>query len=234
MANELPSRTALVTGANRGIGLETCRQLAAAGFAVVLTARDPVAGRAAAEGLARQGLGVHFEPMDVADESSVAGCAARLSGNDIHVDVLVNNAGTYPHGRLPDMPTADMTAAMTTNFMGAFWCARAFAPAMASAGWGRIVNVSSHFGSFGDGLEGAPAYSISKAALNALTVKLAEALPDTLKVNAMSPGWVRTRMGGAGADLSVEEACDTIVWLATLPDDGPTGGFFRNRKPLAW
>jgi NAD(P)-dependent dehydrogenase (short-subunit alcohol dehydrogenase family) len=118
--------------------------------------------------------------------------------------------------------------------MGAFFCCRAFTPAMVRAGWGRVVNVSSHFGSFAAGLEGAPAYSISKAAMNALTVKLAEALPGGVKVNAMSPGWVRTRMGGAGADRSVEEGCDTIVWLATLPDDGPTGGFFMDRRPLAW
>jgi NAD(P)-dependent dehydrogenase (short-subunit alcohol dehydrogenase family) len=105
---------------------------------------------------------------------------------------------------------------------------------MIRAGWGRVVNVSSHFGSFATGLEGAPAYSISKAAMNALTVKLAETLPDSVKVNAMSPGWVRTGMGGAGADRSVEEGCDTILWLATLPDDGPTGGFFKDRRPLDW
>jgi NAD(P)-dependent dehydrogenase (short-subunit alcohol dehydrogenase family) len=230
----MADRTALVTGANRGLGLEACRELAAAGHRVVLTARDAASGQAAAAGLAGEGLDVTFERMDVADESSVADCAARLGAAGVHVDVLVNNAGIYPHGRLPDMPTGDMLAAMTVNFMGAFFCCRAFTPAMVRAGWGRVVNVSSHFGSFAAGLEGAPAYSISKAAMNALTVKLAEALPGGVKVNAMSPGWVRTRMGGAGADRSVEEGCDTIVWLATLPDDGPTGGFFMDRRPLAW
>jgi NAD(P)-dependent dehydrogenase (short-subunit alcohol dehydrogenase family) len=228
------ARTALVTGGNRGIGLEACRELAQAGHAVVLTARDEALGRRAAQKLVKDGLDIRFELMDVADEESVAACAKRLAAARVHVDVLVNNAGVYPSGALPKLATEAMMAALRTNFLGAFWCCRAFMPAMIRARWGRVVNVSSHFGSFADGLEGAPAYSISKAALNALTVKLAEAAPSSVKVNSMTPGWVRTRMGAAGADVSVEDACDTLIWLATLPDDGPTGGFFRNRQPTHW
>jgi NAD(P)-dependent dehydrogenase (short-subunit alcohol dehydrogenase family) len=227
-------RTALVTGGNRGIGLEACRELAQAGHRVILAARDSEAGDRAAAELKAEGLDVTFAAMDVSDEASVGACAAALKSDGVHVDVLINNAGVYPHGALPDMSTEVVRAAMETNFMGAFYCCRAFTPAMAEAGWGRVVNVSSHFGSFSEGLEGVPAYSISKAALNALTVKLAEALPDAVKINAMSPGWVRTSMGGMGADRSVEEACDTIMWLATLPDDGPTGGFFKDRRTLGW
>ena len=227
-------RTALVTGGNRGIGLEACRELAQAGHAVVLTARSEASGKRAAQALAKQGLEVRFELLDVADEKSVAACAKRLRAAGVHIDVLINNAGVYSSGSLPALSTAAMMEAMQTNFLGAFWCCRAFMPAMIKARWGRVVNVSSHFGSFADGLEGAPAYSISKAALNALTVKLAEAAPSSVKVNSMTPGWVRTRMGGAGADVSVEEACDTLVWLATLPDDGPTGGLFDAAGPVPW
>jgi NAD(P)-dependent dehydrogenase (short-subunit alcohol dehydrogenase family) len=228
------TRTALVTGGNRGIGLEACRELAANGHAVALTARSETSGKRAAQALVKEGLDVRFEPMDVADETSVMACAKRLAAAGVHVDVLINNAGVYPTSSLPDLATETMMEALRTNFLGAFWCCRAFMPAMIKARWGRVVNVSSHFGSFADGLEGAPAYSISKAALNALTVKLAEAAPSSVKVNSMTPGWVKTRMGGAGADVTVEEACDTLVWLATLPDDGPTGGFFRDRRVIHW
>lgn len=227
-------RTALVTGGNRGIGLEACRQLARTGHTVILTARDDERGRRAAASLVKDGLAVRFELMDVGDEDSVAACARRLADARVHVDILINNAGVYASGYLPKLATTTMMEAIRINFLGAFFTCRAFVPPMVRARWGRVVNVSSHFGSFGDGLEGAPAYSISKAAMNALTVKLAAAVPSAVKVNSMSPGWVRTRMGGASADRSVEEACDTILWLATLPDDGPTGGFFMDRHPLPW
>jgi len=216
------ARTALVTGANRGLGLETCRRLARAGLRVVLTARDPAAGaRAAAT------LGVEFRELDVGVPEAPARCAAELGRT---VDVLVNNAGIYPQGDDEE----SWRGAFEVNVLGAIRCARAFLPGMVRQGWGRIVNVSSGYGSFAEGLEGPAPYSVSKAALNAWTVKLARGLPAGVKANAVCPGWVRTRMGGPDADLAVEEAVDTIVWLATLPDDGPTGGFFRERQPIAW
>lgn len=228
------TRTALVTGGNRGIGLEICRQLARKGLKVILTARDSRLGEDAADVLRAEGLDVIFERLDVADEASVRDCARRLREADIAVDVLANNAGIYPQGELLSLETKTLSETMSVNFLGAFRTCRAFVPAMIEAGYGRVVNISSGYGSFHEGLGGSAAYSLSKAALNALTLKLSREVPDQVKVNAACPGWVRTRMGGDSAPRSVEEGADTPVWLATLPDDGPTGGFFRNRKPISW
>jgi NAD(P)-dependent dehydrogenase (short-subunit alcohol dehydrogenase family) len=127
-----------------------------------------------------------------------------------------------------------MSEGLEVNLLGAYRTARAFVPGMIARGHGRVVNVSSNWGSFDAGLEGPPAYAISKAALNALTVRLAREAGDKVKVNCLCPGWVRTRMGGESADSSVEEGADTAIFLATLPDDGPTGQFFRKREPHAW
>jgi NAD(P)-dependent dehydrogenase (short-subunit alcohol dehydrogenase family) len=229
-------RTALVTGGNRGLGLETCRRLAREGLRVVLAARDEELGRAAAALLASEGLDVECEVLDVSDEASVEACARRLCDGDGGVDVLVNNAAVYPKGRILELDTGMLTETIRINVMGAFWCCRAFVPGMVDRGYGRVVNVSSGAGSLADGVPGPAAYGITKAALNALTVKLARELDGRgdLKVNAVCPGWVRTRMGGDDAPRSVEEGADSIVWLATLPAEGPTGGFFRDRKPIAW
>ncbi len=227
-------RTALVTGANRGIGLEVCRQLARAGLDVLLGARDPAAGADAAAGLASQGLRVRPEILDVASDASVASCAERLRADGTEVEVLVNNAGVYPEGTVLSATWEAFRLALEVNFLGALRTCRAFVPAMVRAGYGRVVNVSSGYGSFEEGLEGPAAYGLSKAALNALSVKLASEVSGDVKVNAACPGWVRTRMGGAGATRSVEKGAETIVWLATLPAGGPSGGFFRDRRRIAW
>ena len=228
------ARTALVTGGNRGIGFEICRQLGRQGLTVLLGARDPAAGKDAAQGLAGEGLDVEAVTLDVADPASVDACAAELGRRGMAVDALVNNAGVLAEGELLSGGTAPMEEAIAVNLMGAYRTARAFMPAMTERGYGRVVNVSSGWGAFSCGLEGPAAYAVSKAALNALTVRLARAAGEGVKVNAMCPGWVRTRMGGSGADRSVEQGADTGVWLATLPEDGPTGGFFRDRKPIDW
>lgn len=225
-------RTALVTGGNRGIGREVCRELGAAGLKIILTARDP--GENAAQELRAGGADVRFEEMDVASDSSVADCAGRLALATIAVDVLVNNAAIYPSDRLLDPAGDILKTVMEINFFGASRTCRAFVPAMLSRGYGRIVNVSSGSGSFAEGLPGPHAYSISKAALNAYTVKLAAELSGDVKVNSVCPGWVRTRMGGRNASRSVIEGADTIVWLATLPARGPSGGFYRDRKRIDW
>ena len=227
-------RTALVTGGNRGIGFEACRELAKAGLQVVLTARDPERGREAADRLVGEGLEVVFEHMDVAFDESVAQCAARLETARIDVDVLINNAAIYPTSSFFGTSERTMLDTVQVNLLGPFRTCRAFVPRMVRRGYGRVVNVSSDIGSINAGVPGPAAYGITKAALHALTRRLAREVPSDVKVNAMSPGWVRTDMGGHAAPRSVEQACDTLVWLATLPADGPTDGFFRDRRPIPW
>jgi NAD(P)-dependent dehydrogenase (short-subunit alcohol dehydrogenase family) len=226
-------RTALVTGGNRGIGYEACRQLARAGLRVVLTARDAARGEGAAGALRDEGLKVLFEQLDVTDGGSVEACARRLSDAGTDIDVLVNNAGVYPTEGVFQVDEETFRRALEINTLGPFRTCRAFVPAMVWRGYGRVVNVSSGGGSFGEGI-GPVAYGASKAAQNALTVKVAVAVRGDVKANAMCPGWVRTDMGGAGAPRSPEQAADTLVWLATLPPDGPNGGFFRDRRPIPW
>jgi NAD(P)-dependent dehydrogenase (short-subunit alcohol dehydrogenase family) len=228
------TRTALVTGGNRGIGLEVCRQLARLGHRVVLTARDEKGGGRAVESLAKEGGDVSFEPLDVSREDSVFDCAERLTSGGRAVDVLVNNAGVYPQGGLLGTSPQVYRETLSINFLGALWTSLAFVPAMQRRRWGRVVNVTSGYGFLKDGVPGPAAYALSKSALNALTVKLASEAGRGVKVNTADPGWVRTRMGGTGAPRSVEEGAAGIVWLATLPDDGPTGGFFRDRRRIGW
>ena len=226
-------RTALVTGGNRGIGLEVCRQLARRGVTVLLGSRDPDLGEAAARSLAGDGL-VEAVDLDVADPAAILTCARLLERRGVQVDILVNNAAVKSDVDTLSVDEAELLESLQVNLLGAWRCCRAFAPGMAARGWGRVVNVSSGWGSFATGLGGPAAYSVSKAALNALTVCLARELPPGVKVNAASPGWVRTRMGGDEAPRTVEEGARGIVELALLPDDGPSGGFFRDMEPVAW
>lgn len=227
-------RTALVTGANRGIGREVANQLARAGMRVILTGRDPAAAAEAAGEVRRWGGDAAALEMDVADPAAVEACARRLRGQGEQVDVLVNNAGVYLGGPLLSTSPEVLRQTFETNFWGAMWTCRAWLPGMIERGYGRVVNVSSGYGSLAEGLEGPAAYALSKAALNALTLRLASEVGGDVKVNAACPGWVRTRMGGRGASRSAEEGADTIVWLATLGPDGPSGGFFRDREPIEW
>ena len=227
-------RIALVTGANRGIGFEICRQLAEMGHHVVLAARDAKRGKAAAKDLAGQGLDVVFEQMDVARADSIAAAAKRLAEAGETVDMLVNNAGVLTDADLLTGDLAAMEDAIAVHLMGPLLTARAFMPGMETRGWGRVVNFSSAWGSFARGLEGPAPYAITKAAINALTVRLAREARAGVKVNSVDPGGVRTRMGGPDADRTVAQGADTAVWLATLDEDGPTGGFFRDRAPTDW
>jgi len=235
------TRTALVSGANRGIGFEIVRQLARLGVLPVIGARDPKDGQAAAETLLGEGLDVPVVALDVDAEESAAfavGEVARLYGR---LDILVNNAAILidePGGL--DASLLELTGdrarrTFETNVLGPLRLIQAAAPLMTAQDYGRIVNLSSTAGQLADMGKGYPAYRISKTGVNALTrIAAAELGGGNIKVNAMCPGWVRTDMGGAKADRSPAEGADTAVWLATLPDDGPTGGFFRDRKPIAW
>jgi NAD(P)-dependent dehydrogenase (short-subunit alcohol dehydrogenase family) len=200
---------------------------------VVLAARDPERGEQAAQELRDEGLDVAYARLDVADAHSVEDCARRLADAGTEVDALVNNAGVYPTEGVFSVSEETFEMALEVNTLGPFRTCQAFVPMMLQRGYGRVVNISSGGGSFGEGL-GPAAYAVSKAALNALTVKVAQAVRGDVKVNAMCPGWVRTDMGGSGAPRSTEEAADTLVWLATLSKGGPNGGFFRDRKPIPW
>jgi NAD(P)-dependent dehydrogenase (short-subunit alcohol dehydrogenase family) len=232
------NRVAVVTGANRGIGFEICRQLAAQGIQVLLTARDTRAGEAAARELRAQNLDVSFHRLDVTREAEIRAFAAEVEGRYGAADILVNNAGILIDPKGASVLTSEpevFEQTWQTNFMGPLNLCRAFAPLMQKKGCGRIVNLSSGLGQLSEMGGGTPAYRVSKAALNALTRMLAAELRASgILVNSACPGWVRTDMGGANAARSVAEGADTPVWLATLPDDGPSGGFFRDRQPIAW
>jgi NAD(P)-dependent dehydrogenase (short-subunit alcohol dehydrogenase family) len=221
------SRVALVTGTSRGIGAEIARQLAADhGFVVYAGARDPDDVEEA-EGI------VPIE-LDVTAEDEIFAAQERIGSDVGHLDALVNNAGVYgdPVGAA-DYDIDRAHEVLEVNTFGPWRLSEAFLPLLRRSDAPRIVNVSSGAGQLSDMNGGRGAYRVSKAALNALTKTLAWDEQD-IKINSMCPGWVRTDMGGAGAPKSVEEGADTAVWLATLPDDGPTGGFFRNRKPIPW
>jgi NAD(P)-dependent dehydrogenase (short-subunit alcohol dehydrogenase family) len=221
------SRVALVTGTSRGIGAEIARQLAADhGFIVFAGARDPDD--------VQEADGIVSIELDVTDQGQIDAAQERIGSEVGHLDALVNNAGVYgdPVG-VVDYDLDRAHEVLEVNTFGPWRLTQAFVPLLRRSDAPRIVNVSSGAGQLSDMNGGRAAYRLSKAALNALTRTTASDEPG-IKVNVMCPGWVRTDMGGSGAPRSIEEGADTAVWLATLPDDGPTGGFFRDRKPIPW
>jgi NAD(P)-dependent dehydrogenase (short-subunit alcohol dehydrogenase family) len=229
-------KTALITGANKGIGYEVARQLAAKGFHVLLAARNSPAGSKAAQTLVEGGASATFIPLDVSDSTSVADAMQQVGSVVDRLDVLVNNAGIIVDGDSAVLTvTIDLVReTFETNTLGPLRVAQAFVPLLAKSPAPRIINVSSGGGQLTDGADGwAPAYCISKTALNGVTSQLAAALPK-FAVNAVCPGWVRTDMGGAGAPRSVEEGADTIVWLATEAPQNLTGKFLRDREEISW
>jgi NAD(P)-dependent dehydrogenase (short-subunit alcohol dehydrogenase family) len=230
------TRVALVTGANRGIGLEVVRQLAQLEIGVVLGARDREKGEAAAAPLKGAGLSVFARQLDVTSQPSIDRLLAEMNAEFGRLDILVNDAAII-YDTWQQAITADLSVvhtALETNLFGAWRMCQAFLPLMRRTGAGRIVNVSSEGGSLTHMGAGTPAYSISKASLNALTRILAAELAGSgILVNAVCPGWVATDMGGPGG-RPVEQGAASVVWAATLPEDGPTGGFFRDGRPLAW
>ena len=235
------SKVALITGANKGLGLEIARQLGQQGITVVVGARDEARGNTAVETLKSEGLDAHFVKLDVTNSDDVAALPAYLETNFGRLDILVNNAGVGldRQGLTPEMFRQTYEA----NVIAPFFMTLALIPLLQAAPAGRIVNHSSILGSITvisdpnqistDWL--GPAYNSSKSALNMLTVIQSRQLANTrIKVNAAHPGWVKTDMGGQEASLEIPDGAKTAVMLATLPDDGPTGGFFHNGQPLPW
>jgi NAD(P)-dependent dehydrogenase (short-subunit alcohol dehydrogenase family) len=231
-------RVALVTGANRGLGFETSRQLLAKGLTVVLTGRDQAALERAHHGLSEpERSRARTVRLDVTDVASIGAAQRTILERVGAVDVLVNNAAVLlnENDDVLSIPTDAYRRTFETNVFGAIEVCRAFAPGMTRARYGRIVNVSSGAGQLATMSTYAPAYSMSKAALNAFTRILAhDCRGSGVLVNAVDPGWVRTDMGGRSAPRSPRQGADTIVWLATLPDHGPTGGFFHDRRAIDW
>jgi NAD(P)-dependent dehydrogenase (short-subunit alcohol dehydrogenase family) len=227
-------RIALVSGGNRGIGLEVCRQLAERGYTVVMGSRDEEKGRVAAERLEGD---VIPHQLDVSDAGSVDRMAAFLEEEVGRLDILVNNAAiSNDEGqRGVDADLDRVRESLEANLFGAWRLCEIAIPLMRRNGYGRIVNVSTGLAALEDMGGGSPGYRVSKTALNALTRILASELRGSgILVNAVNPGWVQTDMGGSGATRPVEEGAEALVWAATLPNNGPTGGFFRDRHPVPW
>lgn len=227
-------RVALVSGGNRGIGLEICRQLAQGGLTVVMGSRDEENGKRAAEGLPGN---VVVRQLDVSDEESVDRLASFVEEEFGRLDILVNNAAIAndegQRGAQADLRR--VREALEANLLGAWRLSEIAIPLMQRNGYGRIVNISTGLAALENMGGGSPGYRVSKTALNALTRILASELRGSgILVNSVCPGWVQTEMGGSGAPRPVEKGADTPVWAATLPKGGPTGGFFRDRRPIPW
>jgi len=224
------TKTALITGGNRGIGLEVVAELAALGHRVLLGCRNVAAGEKAASNLTGD---ITVVIVDLSNSDTLRERVGVIMA-EYDIDILVNNGAILEDGTTLSVDKQDFYNSIQVNLTAPFDLIQEITPGMVERGYGRIVNVTSDWGSFADGLDGPAAYSVTKAALNALTMNMAHDIPSYIKVNSVHPGWVRTDMGGSSAPLSTQEGAKTIVWLATLPDDGPSGGFFNQKQPKAW
>lgn len=231
-------KIALVTGANKGIGLEIVQQLAKAGFRVLLTARDRQRGEETSRKLQQDGLRVEFLQLDVTDETSIDRLAEELVSQIDHLDVLVNNAGILldaPNASVLEVEPTVILQTLQTNTLGPLRLTQKLVPLLVKSDAGKVINVSSGGGQLTDMSDWAPAYSLSKTALNAVTGMMAAALKDKhIAVNSICPGWVRTDMGGSNASRSVQQGADTVTWLATEAPADLTGKFLRDRTVIPW
>ena len=236
MARGRSAPVVVVTGSNRGIGLEICRQLAARGAQVVLTARKRAAGDAAVKKLAAQKLAATFQLLDVTDGNSIVALRDFLQDSYGHLDVLINNAGIIAKAEASALTVklATIRDTLETNALGPLHLAQTLLPLLKSGISPRIVNMSSGMGALADNEGGYAAYRMSKTALNAVTAILAAELRGTIAVNAVCPGWVKTDMGGPHAERDVADGADTAVWLALDAPAKLTGKFVRDRKVIPW
>jgi NAD(P)-dependent dehydrogenase (short-subunit alcohol dehydrogenase family) len=227
-------KTVLVTGANKGIGFEICRQLGALGYHVILSARNKERGIKAANALSEMRYKIDFLQMDVSNEKSIMDVINEFKRHEVKLDVLINNAGILLDDTdILDLKTEVLEKTIYTNTFGAFWVIKTFLPLLNNGG--RIINISSGLGSLNEMSDYAPAYSISKTAMNAITKQFSIALKDkNIAVNSVSPGWVRTDMGGENASRPVEKGAETAVWLAVDAPINLTGKFLRDRKEIEW
>jgi NAD(P)-dependent dehydrogenase (short-subunit alcohol dehydrogenase family) len=222
----------LITGANRGIGLESAKQMEALDYEVILTSRNVEKG----ERVARD-LGVGFHQLDVTSAKSIDALKSYVETEFGRLDALINNAGILidRNDHILDIPEEKLRTTLDTNTYAPLALTRAFLPMMIAQNFGRVVNVSSQLGALGGFSDYTPAYRLSKLALNGITLMLADAVKGkNILINSVHPGWVKTDMGGAKAPLSLEEGARGLVWAATLPDDGPQGGFFQDGKRMDW
>lgn len=229
---QLSGRTALVTGANRGIGLELCRQLGAEGAKVLLGVRHE--GKETLDVLSSEGYEASLLPMDASDSNSITAALNKLA--ETNVDILINNAAVLDRGSILSLSDQEVEQVVRTNLLGPMLLAKNLAEGMRRRNWGRIVNVTSGMGAISRGLgSDSIAYRVTKLALNGLTICLAEALRGSgVLVNSVDPGWVRTKMGGPMANRTTEEGARSILQAVLLPDHGPSGVFFRDGRKVDW
>jgi len=230
-------RVAVVTGGNHGIGFEICKELSKVGCRVVLTSRDEEHGKQAAAKLGADKKNIVYHKLDVTDSKDIETLRDWIPKMYGRVDILINNAGVYldEGTSVFNVDEKIVKETLDVNFYGAFNICRALVPIMRQNGYGRIVNISSGYGAMSEMAGYHAAYRISKAALNALTLIMADELRDgDIKVNAVCPGWVNTDMGGRMAPVSAEKAAKDIVYVALMDEEGPTGSFFRHKKPIEW
>ncbi|NRD78971.1 SDR family NAD(P)-dependent oxidoreductase [Bacillus sp. BRMEA1] len=230
-------QVALVTGGNRGIGNELVKQLAMKGFKVILASRVLEKGQEAAQKLKELDLDVICVEMDVANQESISQAAISVNEQYGRLDVLINNAGVYleENKKLVAMDPSILEKTMATNFFGVYHVIRSFIPLMEKRGYGRIINVSSEYGAMSDmSYPGVGAYKLSKFALNGMTRLIAAEIKGDIKINAVDPGWVSSDMGGPSAPRTPKQAAESILWLATIGPEGPSGGFFKDGNQIPW
>ena len=233
----MDKKIAAVTGGNRGIGFQVCRDLAKKGLKVLLTARNSERGIESAKILQGEGLDITFFELDVSSADSIDTFVTLATEEFGRIDVLVNNAGIIPDARSSGLSVEiqELQVSLETNVYGIIQLSQKIIPLMIKNNYGRIINLSSGMGQFADMGSGYLAYRISKTAVNTITKVLANETDSyNIQINSVDPGWVKTEMGGAGASLSVEEGADTIVWLSIQPDNSPTGMFYKKREIISW